>query len=172
MTAQKLYEKLILMTVKIAEDGYDENVLTKIVNTLPDKYTFEQVCIHSDLHGVHIPQKEDFVNWGEDYLLQCLSTILNAPDYSMLDTFLNAVFSIPKLKKLIGERFVNLCYDAYIDNVLSDHDIANRMSETILHNLTNYEDRFKDFYRIAHATGVFSGFDYIEFLKLDPYKKK
>jgi hypothetical protein len=168
ITPQKLYEKIILMTAEGAEWD-DENPLFNIVKSLPEKYTFEQLCIQSEIYGVPIPGKENFVEWGERYLIQCMSTIIYFNDSDMLNMFLDSVFSIPKLKKLVGEEFANICYDLYIEHVMHDHDIAKMISEVIIKHLTTY-DRFKDFYRIAHATGIFGRIDYSTFLKLDPFK--
>ena len=167
-TPQKLYEKIILMTAENAEWN-DENPLFNVVKSLPENYTFEQLCIQSEIYGVPIPGKEKFVEWGERYLIQCMSTIIYFNNDELLNMFLDSVFSVPKLKKLVGEDFANMCYDFYIDNVMHDHDIAKIISEVIIKHLATY-DRFKDFYRIAHATGIFGRIDYSTFLKLDPFK--
>lgn len=165
MTLQKLYEKMIMMTADIAKMD-DENPLFNIVDQLPDEYTFEYLCMQADLLGFHIPGKEDFVNWGEDYLIQCLNTTTRYQYHDELQALLNTCFTSSKLKKLIGDNFANRCFDIYIDSVMYDHDVAYILSNIIIKHFSHYEF-FKEFHTVAAATGLYDkSISYSEFMKL------
>lgn len=167
MTLQKLYEKMIMMSADIAKMD-NESPLHHIVNQLPNEYTFEYLCIQADLLGFHIPGKEDFVNWGEDYLIQCLNTTARYQYYDELRALLNMCFTSQKLKKLIGEKFANSCFDIYIDSVTYDHEVACILSNIIIKHFSHY-DFFNNFHSVAAATGLYDkNISYSEFMKMKP----
>ena len=156
---------MIMMSADIAKIDSD-SPLSIIVNKLPDEYTFEYLCMQSDLLGFHIPGKEDFVNWGEDYLIQCLNTTTRYQYYDELKALLNTCFTSSKLKKIIGDNFANRCFDIYIDSVLYDHDIAYILSNIIIKHFSHYEF-FKEFHTLASATGLYDkSIGYNEFSSL------
>lgn len=167
MTLQKLYEKMIMMTADISKTD-SKSPLYHIVNQLPNEYTFEYLCMQADLLGFHIPGKEDFVNWGEDYLIQCLNTTTQYQYYDELHELLNACFTSPTLKKLIGDNFAHTCFDIYIDSVTYDHEVACILSNIIIKHFSHYEF-FNEFHIVADATGLYDkNISYSEFMKMKP----
>lgn len=170
LSKQKLYEKMIMLSVEYAACN-EENILFDVVESLSDNASFEEVCLVADLKGIHIPPKENFELWGENYLCQCLCMLESCHEYQAMDEFLESVFGLEKLRNLVDDKFANVCYDIYFDNVMNDHDIAKILSRFILKYFVDKEF-FKDFYIIAHNTGLFDGIDYLDFLKLNPENKR
>ena len=170
MTLQALYESFVRLTlddVKYSDDS--QSPLVIIANKVSAETPFAEICVLSDLYGANIPHKQDFVKWGETYLIQVLYFLTNSAYVDNLKELFKAINKHKCLQRLINIDFVNACFDIYFDMVVYNHDIARILSEFIIDYCQQY-DRYKDFFSVANATGLFSTdkISYLQFLATKP----
>lgn len=158
MTLQKLYEKLVCKTFDYASYA-SEHPLNAIASKLTTDFSnFNEIRVQLALHGsgINLPEKADFKKFGEDYLIQSFLFITkNLKDNVFLEEFIETVVKYKSTNQLLTDRFKDVCYDIYLDNVMNDHDICRRLS-TFLARHCQTSDFFPKFCTLANATGLIS----------------
>lgn len=158
MTLQKLYEKLVCETFDYAS-YVNEHPLHNIASKLTTDFSnFNEIRVQLALHGsgINLPEKADFKKFGENYLIQSFLFITkNLKDNNFLGEFLETIVRHKTTKLLIADKFKDLCYEVYYDNVMNDHDICRTLS-TFLARHCRTSDFFPKFCTLANATGLIS----------------
>lgn len=158
MTLQKLYETLVCKTFDYAS-YVDEHPLNDIASKLTADFSnFNEIRVQLALlgSGIDLPKKADFKKFGEDYLIQSFLFITkNLKDNVFLEEFMETVVKYKSTSQLLTDKFKDVCYDIYLDNVMKEHDICITLS-TFLASHCQTSDFYPKFCILANATGLIS----------------
>lgn len=172
MTLQALYEQFIRLSLDDPSlfDGQD-SPLAQLADKVSPETPFAEICVLSDLYGAHIPHEQNFVAWGENYLIQTLYFLVHRQHTATIKELFNVIRRYKCLQNIIGINFADVCFDAYFDAVMIDGDMATALADFIISKYQKH-DRYGDFFIVANATGRFStdSISYRDFLATKPKK--
>lgn len=154
MTLQKFYEKMIRISLSQTCDNVSFPIDALCNQIDVETASIEEICIRSELLGVHIERKANFKKFGEVYLIQCLYFLNQIQDYKMLEEMFKCISKYKILQSIITSEFKRHCIELYLENVLNDHYIADILSLYIIDNCVDI-DNYNDFKRVSKATGIY-----------------